>query len=53
MIDYSTLWQKGNDVFYDWETKTGQAFSDEDRILFISGFIQGYLFLNQTEVSYG
>ena len=50
MIDYSTLWQKGNDIFYDWEVKTGKAFSDEDRQVFVQGFIQGYLFLNQVEV---
>jgi hypothetical protein len=50
MIDYSALWQKGNDIFYEWELSTGKAFSDEDRQLFVTGWIQGYLFLNQVEV---
>jgi hypothetical protein len=52
MIDYSVLWQKGNEIFYDWEVTTGKAFSDDDRQLFVQGFIQGYLFLNQVEVAY-
>ena len=51
MISYSTLWQKGNELFYDWENKEQRTdLSDQDRIMFVAGFIQGYLFLNNTEV---
>ena len=50
MIDYSTLWKKGNDIFYEWEVAEGKPYSDEERVLFVTGFIKGYLFLNQVEV---
>ena len=54
MMDYSKLWQKGNDIFYEWELNAFESgdtpFSDEDRQLFVTGWIQGYLFLNQVEV---
>jgi len=57
VISYSTLWQKGNDLFYDWEVNDAESgdtpYSDEDRILFVTGFIKGYLFLNDTEVCDG
>jgi hypothetical protein len=53
MIDYSTLWQKGNEIFYSWEVEDGKAYSDEERVLFVTGFIKGYLFLNQMEVCNG
>ena len=53
MIDYSTLWQKGNELFYSFEQKEKRTdLSDEDRMMFVTGFIQGYLFLNNTEVCY-
>jgi branched-subunit amino acid permease len=50
MIDYSTLWQKGNEVFSTWHTKVGEPMSEHEKMAFISGFIQGYLFINQMEV---
>ena len=53
MIDYSALWQKGNEIFYEWEVEDGKPYSDEDRQLFVTGWIQGYLFLNQVEVCNG
>ena len=53
MLDYSTLWKKGNEIFYEWEVEDGKPYSDEDRILFVTGFIKGYLFLNQVEVCNG
>ena len=52
MIDYSTLWKKSNEIFYSWEVEEGKPFSDEDRILFVTGFIKGYLFVNDIEVCY-
>ena len=50
MMDYSTLWQKGNEIFYSWEEKEDKPFSDEDRILFVTGFIKGYLFVNDVQL---
>lgn len=50
MMDYSTLWQKGNEIFYSWEEKEDKPFSDEDRILFVTGWIKGYLFVNDVEL---
>ena len=44
---------KGNEIFYEWEVEDGKPYSDEDRILFVTGFIKGYLFLNQVEVCNG
>ena len=53
MIDYSTLWQKGNELFYDWENKEKRNdLSDQDRIMFVTGFISAYLHYNNTEVCY-
>lgn len=53
MIDYSALWKKGNDIFYEWELSTGKALSDDDRKLFVTGWIQGYLYCNDVEVNNG
>ena len=57
MIDYSTLWNKANAVFYTWEQDEypdiDTPLSDADRMIFCAGWIQGYLFLNQVEVCNG
>ena len=50
MMDYMSLWAKGTEIFYSWEEKTSGSYSDEDRMIFVTGFIKGYLFLNQMEV---
>lgn len=52
MIDYSTLWKKGNEFFEEWMGNNEMPFTDEDRMIFIAGFVKGYLFVNQTEVVY-
>jgi hypothetical protein len=48
MTDYSALWAKGNDLFYTWEDEQIQAglhsdLTDRDRMMFVTGFIHGYL----------
>jgi hypothetical protein len=53
MMDYSTLWQKGSEYFESWVGKSGMPFTEEDRMIFVAGWIQGYLHLNQVEVCNG
>ena len=56
MMDYMSLWAKASEVFSSWEEKqypNGSVLTDADRILFVTGWIQGYLFLNQVEVCNG
>ena len=51
MIDYLTLWQKASEYFDDWAGTSGMTFSEEDRMIFVAGWIKGYLHLNQVEVA--
>jgi hypothetical protein len=52
MMDYSKLWQKGDQFFEEWIGNSNMTYTEEDRMLFVAGFIKGYLFLNQVEVAY-
>lgn len=49
----SKLIHKANQIFYEMEkTKHPNGdtpYSDHDRLMFISGWLQGYLFLNSME----
>jgi len=52
MMDYLTLWQKGSEYFDEWIGDSTMTYTEEDRMLFVAGFIKGYLHLNQLEINY-
>lgn len=47
------LIDKANKIFYSWEEgmfpNGDTPYSDDDRIMFVNGWLQGYLFLNSME----
>lgn len=48
-MDYTTMWQQASESFDEWVSKSGMPFTEEDRMLFVAGWVNSYLNLTKKE----